>query len=237
VLGRDPTVDIAVVRLPRGDYPVAPTGDSDRLQVGQAAIAIGNPLGLERTVTSGVISATNRSPRGFELGGLIQTDAAIFPGNSGGPLFDSRGQVIGINTLTAVDPTAGGVAAGLGFAIPINLAGDIANQILTTGRVRRSYFGINYNELDPYLAAQYGLPVRNGIIVAAVAGGSPAARAGIRPGDIITRVDDTVIESEGDFRRELRGRSPGATVTVTVLRPEGTTRVNVRLGEAAVPAS
>ncbi|MBV9774043.1 MAG: trypsin-like peptidase domain-containing protein [Gemmatimonadetes bacterium] len=236
VLGRDPTVDIAVVqvRVPGQNLPAAPVGDSDRLQVGQSAIAIGNPLGLERTVTSGVISGTNRSPRGFEVGGLIQTDATIFPGNSGGPLFDSRGQVIGINTLTAVDPTSSGVASGLGFAIPINLASDVAQQVLTTGRVRRSYFGINYNEIDPYVAEQLGLPVQQGIIVMGVEARSPAAVAGIRPGDLITRIGNTPIATGGDFRRELRSRAPGTTVTATIIRPSGTSRVSVRLGEATV---
>lgn len=236
VLGRDPTVDIAVVQVAAAGraLPVAPIGDSDRLQVGQAAIAIGNPLGLERTVTSGVISGTNRSPRGFEVGGLIQTDATIFPGNSGGPLFDSQGQVIGINTLTAVDPTSAGVASGLGFAVPINLANDVAQQILTTGRVRRAYFGINYTEIDPYLAAQLGLPVQQGLIVTGVVPRSPAATAGIRPGDLLVRIGNTPIATEGDFRRELRARAPGSTVTATVVRPSGTARLDVRLGEATL---
>lgn len=236
VLGRDPTVDIAVVqvRVPGQNLPAAPLGDSDRLQVGQEAIAIGNPLGLERTVTTGVVSATNRSPRGFEVGGLIQTDATIFPGNSGGPLFDSQGRVIGINTLTAVDPTSAGVASGLGFAIPINLANDVAQQVLTTGRVRRSFFGINYNEIDPYVAAQLGLPVQQGLIVMGVQPRSPAAVAGIRPGDLITRIGSTPITSAGDFQRELRSRAPGSTVTATVLRPGGTLQVTVRLGEATI---
>jgi len=226
VLGRDPTVDIAVVRVEESDLPVAPTGDSDRLEVGQAAIAIGNPLGLERTVTSGVISAVNRSPRGFELGGLIQTDAAINPGNSGGPLLDSRGTVIGINTAVLQG------SSGLGFAVPINLANSVAQQVLTTGRVRRAYVGVYPRDIDPDLAAQFDLPVREGIIVVEVEPGSPASRAGLARGDIITRLDDQPVTSGGDFRRILRDRQPGNTVAVTVYRPAGQRTINVRLAEA-----
>jgi S1-C subfamily serine protease len=229
VLGRDPSIDIAVVDVDAQNLPVAPLGNSDRLEVGQAAIAIGNPLGLERTVTTGVVSAVNRSPRGFELGGLVQTDAAINPGNSGGPLLDSQGRVIGINTAVA-----GGGTTGLGFAVPINLANDVASQILTTGVVRRAYMGILYADIEPELAAQYRLPVREGIIITHVEPGSPAARAGLRPADIITRVDNAEVESGGDLRTILRARRPGEAATLTVVRGGATTRLSVRLGEATV---
>ena len=212
VLGRDEIVDIAVVRVAERGLPQAPIGDSDRLEVGQQAIAIGNPVGLERTVTSGIISAVNRSPRGFELGGLIQTDAAINPGNSGGPLLDSQGRVIGINTAVLRGTT------GLGFAVPINLANDVATQILTTGRVRRAFLGIGYRDLLPEIAAQYQLPVSQGIIVTEVARNTPAARAGLTLGDIITRIDDTPIVTGGDLRRLLRERTPGTAVTIRWVR-------------------
>ena len=232
VLDRDPSVDVAVVRLPRGTYPVAPVGDSDRLEVGQAAIAIGNPLGLERTVTSGVVSAVNRSPRGVPLDALIQTDAAINPGNSGGPLLNSRGEVIGINTVVLRDPETYGLAPGLGFAIPINLASDVVEQVLATGRVRRAYLGIQYGEIEPEVARQFGLPVREGIILTYVQPGSPAARAGLRRGDIVTRVGNRAIERGGDLRQALRGLQPGAQTTLDVLRPNGSARVTVRLVDA-----
>lgn len=228
VLGTDPTVDVAVVRIPITDAPVARLGDSDRLQVGQAAIAIGNPLGLERTVTVGVVSAVNRSPRGIPLeGGLIQTDAAISPGNSGGPLLDSRGQVIGLNTIVITAPGA----TGLGFAVPINLANDIAQQVVTSGRVRRTYLGIVPGDITPELAAQFNLPVREGVIVMQVGPGSPAARAGVRPQDIITRVNDTPVTSGGALRRILRDLKPGDRVQLAVLRPSGPTTVTVTLGQ------
>ncbi len=230
VLGRDQNVDIAVVQIPaRRAIAVATVGDSDRLTVGQSAVAIGNPLGLERSVTTGVVSAVNRSPRGIELGGLIQTDAAINPGNSGGPLVDSRGAVIGINTVIYNE------AQGLGFAVPINLANDIVQQLLTEGVIRRAYFGISYDNVEPEMASYYGLPVEQGIIVLQIDPRSPAAQAGLRRGDIITRIDTDAIQRGGDFQRVLRARRPGQGVTVTVARPNGSTaRLNVRLGETQV---
>jgi S1-C subfamily serine protease len=228
VAGVDPTIDVAVVRVAAQNLPAAPLGDSDNLQVGQAAIAIGNPLGLERTVTSGVVSAVNRNPRGIALDGLIQTDAAISPGNSGGPLVDSRGRVIGINTAVL----SGAGASGLGFAVPINLANDVVRQILETGRITRAYLGVSFADVDPELARQFGLPVKQGIIVGAVEGGSPAARAGIRPQDIIVKGNDTAVESGGDLRRLLRTLKPGATVRLEVVRPNGRTTIPVQLGQA-----
>ncbi|HUQ80814.1 MAG TPA: trypsin-like peptidase domain-containing protein [Gemmatimonadaceae bacterium] len=228
VVGRDPTIDVAVVRVPAENLPAAPIGDSDKLEVGQSAIAIGNPLGLERTVTSGVVSAVNRNPRGISLDGLIQTDAAISPGNSGGPLVDSRGRVIGINT--AVLQGAG--ASGLGFAVPINLANDVVRQILTTGKITRAYLGISFADIEADLAREFGLPVKEGIIVGRVEAGSPAARAGIHPQDIIVRANDTAIANGGDLRKLLRSLAPGATVKVDLVRPAGRTTVSVQLGTA-----
>jgi S1-C subfamily serine protease len=224
VLGRDPSIDIAVLRIR------PPLGDPARLEPGQAAIAIGNPFGLDRTVTSGVVSAVNREIPGLGMDGLIQTDAAINPGNSGGPLLDSRGRVIGINTAVLRPP--GEVAVGLGFAVPINMAYDVVQQILTTGRIVRPFVGISHFDLNPQAAAQFNLPVREGVIVAQVVPGSPAAQAGIRQQDIITRIDDTPITSGGDLRRVLRNRQPGDVLTVTVLRPAGATTLRVRLGTA-----
>lgn len=227
VLGRDPSVDVAVVRVGGGDLPVAPLGDSDRLVVGQTAIAIGNPLGFERTVTVGVVSALNRTLRGSTLESLIQTDAAISPGNSGGPLLDSQGRVIGINT--AVIRIEG--AEGLGFAVPINLARDVANQLLTTGRVRRAYLGIAQTGVTPELAEQFGLAAREGVLVFEVQPGSPAARAGLRPRDVIVAMNGERVRDDGDLRRVLREVGPGNVVRLEVARPQGRTTVAVTLGE------
>ena len=226
VLDRDPSIDIAVVKINASNLPTARIGDSDRIVAGQTAVAIGNPLGLERTVTSGVVSAINRSPRGISLDELIQTDAAINPGNSGGPLLDSQARVIGINTAVLQG------ASGLGFAVPINLATDVVEQVLTTGRVRRALLGITYADIEPELAAQFDLPVREGIIVRQVGANTPAASAGIRPADIITRINDTPITRGGDLRRVLRSMEPGDQARVTVVREDGRRTITLRLAEA-----
>jgi serine protease Do len=182
-------------------------------------------------VTTGVVSAINRTiDEQFEP--LIQTDAAINPGNSGGPLLDSRGQVIGINTVVLRDPTSGGTASGLGFAIPINLANEIARQIIATGRVRRAYIGVVPADVTPEMAAQFGLPVQRGIILRGVGRGTPAAAAGLQVADIITQINGAPINSSGDLRRFLRAAQSGSTATLTLLRPDNAgnpQRLQVRL--------
>lgn len=228
VLGRDSQVDIAVVRISARNLPAAPLGDSDRLEVGQVAIAIGNPLGLERTVTRGVVSAVNRDPQGVPIAaGLIQTDAAINPGNSGGPLLDSSGRVIGINTAILVGTT------GLGFAVPINLAVDVLQQIRATGRVTRAYLGVNFMDIEPEIAREFNLPVEQGIVVTGVQRGSPADRAGLRVEDFIVAFGGQTVEDGGDLRRLLRARRPGDTVRIDIVRGRTRTTVSVRLGEAS----
>lgn len=230
VIGGDPDLDVAVVRVPLEDAPVAPLGDADQLQVGQTTIAIGNPLGLERTVTTGIVSAVNRSPTGFNVGGLIQTDAAINSGNSGGPLADSQGRIIGINT--AIFTPSGG-SIGIGFAIPINLARDVAEQVLTTGEVRYAVLGVYPRDIDPYILAQLRLPVREGIIILGVEPGSPAAAARLGVQDIIVEIDGQAVTTNGALTRILRERDPGEEVRLTLVRPPDGRRevVTVRLGE------
>jgi serine protease Do len=226
VLGSDPTVDTAVVRVRATNLPTAPLGDSDRLEVGQVAVAIGNPLGLERTVTRGVVSATNREPEGVEIAaGLIQTDAAINPGNSGGPLLDSSGRVIGINTATYSGTT------GLGFAVPINVATDVMQQILTSGRVRRAVLGVDTRDITPEVARYFRLPIEDGVVVVQVVRGMPAAQAGIQVEDFIVGLDGERIEHGGELRRLLRAKRPGDAVRVEILRGTRRQTVNVRLGE------
>jgi S1-C subfamily serine protease len=236
VLGRDTDMDLAVVRIqPREALPAAPLGDSDQLQVGQSAIAIGNPLGFERTVTTGIVSALNRSLRpGLEE--LIQTDAAINPGNSGGPLLDSRGAVIGINTAVIGGAARGGPAVvGLGFAVPINLGRDVADQLLTTGRIVRPFLGIRYSDLTREIAQQFRLPVQQGVIIEGVEPNTPAAAAGLRRGDIITSAGGQTINDGGDLRRLLRAVQPGATLDIVGLRDRvGQFSARVRLGARQV---
>lgn len=231
VLGRDPTLDVAVVRVSAANLPAATLGNSDALQVGQLAIAIGNPLGLNRTVTTGVISALNRSPSGDLSGNtFVQTDAAISPGNSGGPLVNSSGQVVGINSAELL----GQGVQGLGFAIPINLAMEMANQVLATGHYVRPFIGIGYADVDSTLARYYDLPVKQGVMVGEVQRGSPADAAGFRPQDIIVSMDGQPVRGGGDLGRILRGHKPGDTVTFQVVRPPNGTRasITVKLGQA-----
>jgi S1-C subfamily serine protease len=233
VLGVDLTSDIAVIDIPGSSLPVAPLGDSDRLQVGQTAIAIGNPVGLERTVTVGIVSAIGRSlPSGprdrYAHDEVIQTDAAINPGNSGGPLLDSSGRVIGIN-VAALREGGGEIVEGVNFAVPINLARNVADQLLTTGVIRRTFLGVGSQTVDEELVRQFNLPVREGIIVTEVESGTPAAAAGLRAGDIITRAGDTPITSDGDLRRFLREHRPGETVTIQGVRPSGPFTVRATL--------
>lgn len=225
VLGVDPAVDVAVLKVAADGLPVAPFADSDRLDVGQTAIAIGNPLGLEGTVTTGVVSATNRQRSPDDFVEFIQTDAAINPGNSGGPLLDSRGRVMGINTWII------GRATGLGFAVPINVARDVAKQVMETGRVRRAVLGILPNSVTAETAARLNQPVKSGAGVSEVTKDSPAEKAGLKTEDIITALDGEAVTSAGDLRRLLRPHKPGDVVTLTVRRGSETLSLKVKLGE------
>jgi len=236
VLGGAPDLDIVVVKVDARNLPAAQLGNSDVLQAGQAAIAIGNPAGFDRTVTTGVVSALNRtlgdcrSSASACLDDLIQTDAAINPGNSGGPLLDSQGKVIGINTAVLRD-TYSGTMVGLGFAIPINLAKDVADQILTNGHVVRAVLGIRgamSNDAD--MASYYDLGVDHGVIARGVDPGTPAARAGLRPGDIIIEMAGTSVKQLGDYRRVLRENQPGTTIRVVAVRNKQRIAVDVKLG-------
>jgi serine protease Do len=233
VLGRDPGLDLAVVRVQAaGALPTAPLGDSDQLQVGQAAIAIGNPAGFERTVTAGIVSALNRT-LGAGLEELIQTDAAINPGNSGGPLLDSTGRVIGINTAVLRDtPRGGPTLVGLGFAVPINLGRDVAEQLLATGRIVRPFMGVTYRDLTRELAQQFRLDVQEGLILTEVVANSPAAAAGLRRADIIVRAAGQPIRQGGDLRRLLRASRPGQTLDIVAIRPgAGEFTARLQLGQ------
>jgi serine protease Do len=233
VLGQDPSIDIAVVRVTAAGLPAAQVGDSDLLEPGQLAIAIGNPAGFERTVTTGVVSGINRAlAAGLEE--LIQTDAAINPGNSGGPLLDSSGRVIGINTAVMRDTRGGPTLVGLGFAVPINLANSIAEQLLTTGVIRRAYLGVSYQEITPEIVRRFRVPVQQGLLLLTVDPRSPAGQAGLARGDILVGLDGQAITMGGDLRRVLRERRAGDTVRLTVQRADRTFDLNVRLTEIQI---
>lgn len=230
VLGADPRSDLAVVKIPANDLPVAPLGDSSQLQVGQKAVAIGNPLGLSQTVTEGIVSALGRTIQGDSgtLEGLIQTDAPINPGNSGGALVDSSGRLIGINTAIAQVGGAGG-NVGIGFAVPINIARAILDDIAKYGRVRVPWIGIG--ETRDVLAGwqrAYGLPP--GVMVRPVPGG-PAARAGLQEYDVITKVDGKAIQNSQDLQNATHAKKVGDNLSMEVFRGGKTITVTMRLAE------
>ncbi len=234
LVGTDPFADLAVLKA-KGPVPaVATLGNSDALKPGETVIAIGSPLGAFRnTVTVGVVSATGRNidtGRGYQLEGLIQTDAAINHGNSGGPLVNLAGEVVGINTLV-VRGSGPDVAEGLGFAIPSNTARAVAEQIIKQGYVARPYLGIRWESITPAIARRYGLPTRWGVYIVEVLPNTPAAQAGLQPGDIIVQLGDTPLDGEHPFVNTLFDHQPGETVTLKVVRGGRTLEIAVTLGQ------
>lgn len=216
VRGADPKSDIAVLEIKVDDVPALKLGDSNHLEVGEWVVAIGNPFGLSHTLTAGVVSAKGRTGLGInDYEDFIQTDAAINPGNSGGPLVNLDGEVIGINT--AIFSRSGGYM-GVGFAIPINMAKGIAEQLLNTGEVTRGFLGVTIQDLTPELADSFDVDNLNGIIVAQVSEGSPAARAGLKQGDLITGYQGQVVKDSGSFRNQVSLTRPGSTVDIEVMR-------------------
>jgi serine protease Do len=237
VLGSDPLNDVAFLKIPNvNDLPAAELGDSTSIRVGQKVVAIGNSLGqYQNTVTSGIISGTGRpvsAQAGSEvetLTDLIQTDAAINPGNSGGPLLNLQGQVIGINTAIAAD------AQGIGFSIPIGATKGILKGVLAGKGVQRAYLGINYVPITADVAEYYKLPIKKGAYVfngedkTAVAAGSPAADAGIKDKDIITKVGDIDVGDRGSVSSLVAEYAPGDTIKITLSRDGKTMTVDAKL--------
>lgn len=230
LVGSDPLADIAVIQV-NGTVPaVATVGDIDTMRPGDPVLAIGSPLGnFRNTVTAGIISALNRSVGDME--GLIQTDAAINGGNSGGPLMNLRGEVIGINTLVvrggAVSSTP---AEGLGFAVPTSVFTPVVNQLIATGEVTYPYLGILYMMIDGDIAARQNLPVQQGALVQEVQRGTPAGQSGLQANDIITAVNGETLAQNNSLRLELIQYQPGETVSLTVLRDGRELSINVTLG-------
>jgi 2-alkenal reductase len=236
LVGGDPYADLAVLKMDGSAPSVARLGNSDMLTPGESVIAIGSPLGdFKNTVTVGVISATGRSidtGEGYLIENLIQTDAAINQGNSGGPLVNLRGEVVGINTLVVRSSGTGAVAEGLGFAVPANTAQAVAWQIIEKGYFSRPYLGIRWQLVTPRVAAVYNLPVEWGVYVTSVTSGSPAEAAGIQRDDIITRVGDTPIDEAHTYINAVYQYQPGETVTVALVRDGQVMQVQVTLGES-----
>jgi S1-C subfamily serine protease len=246
VVGTDPPHDLAVIQIKATDLVPAVLGDSRNLQVGQKVYAIGNPFGLSGTMTRGIVSSIRpvREPNGATIDEAIQTDAAINPGNSGGPLMNWHGEVIGINTmiLSSVNQNA-----GIGFAIPINTAKAVLNDLMTLGRVRRPALGVRTIPISPELAGEIGLPVDFGLLIVQVTPGGSAELAGLHGGseraylgnipimlggDLIVAIDDEKVQDEQDLAQMMNNHRAGDTVKVTIYRNKKKLDVNVALGEA-----
>ncbi len=227
LIGRDPKTDLAVLKIdPHGPLPVAELGDSDTVRIGQWAIAIGNPFGLDRTVTLGIISATGRTRVGVTTyEAFIQTDASINPGNSGGPLLNLDGKVIGINTAIVSS------GQGIGFSIPINMAREVMRQLIEKGRVVRGWLGIAIQDLTDELAAGFGAAPRSGVLVADVMKDSPAEAAGLKAGDIITEFGGEPVREVPELQRRVAATPPGTPVPLTVVREKQPLRFTVKIGE------
>jgi S1-C subfamily serine protease len=226
------------VNPPSAGLTVAALGDSSKLQVGQDVLAIGNPLGITQTVTNGIISALGRSVSegqgGATLPNAIQTDAPINPGNSGGALVDMQGNLIGIPTLTAIDPEFNTPANGVGFAIPSNRVAFIVPQIIQTGSVThtgRVALGVRVTDVDPTVEAQDNLSVDHGALIVNVNSGGPAASAGLQAGDVIVQVDNKAVNDVSSLGDALVSKNPGDSVAVKVYRGSQQLTINVKLGE------
>ncbi len=229
VIGADQESDIAVIKIEASGLPMAKFGDSSKLRVGEIVMAVGNPFGFNRTVTSGIVSATGRSNVGI-IGyeDFIQTDAAINPGNSGGPLVNINGEVIGINTAIA---TRSGGYQGVGFAIPANSAKMIMDDLVKDGKVRRGLLGVNIQDLDESLAKSFGAAGTNGALVSQVIVDSPAEKAGIKAGDIILNFNGQSVSGAANLKNLVGREKPGATAKLTIYRDKKTFDVDLTIGE------
>ena len=228
-IGTDPQSDLGVIKIEASNLPVLPLGDSNQIEVGDWAIAIGNPFGLSQTLTVGVISAKGRNNVGIaDYEDFIQTDAAINPGNSGGPLLNLKGEAVGVNT--AIFSRSGGYM-GIGFAIPINMAKDVYDQLLKHGSVTRGYLGVYIQEITPELAESFGLKENEGILVADVSKDSPAEKSGLQRGDIILELEGKPVENVGHFRNQIAMIPPGDSASLTLIRNHDRIHLSVTTGK------
>jgi serine protease Do len=229
IVGTDPQSDVALIRIDAQNLPIIPLGDSDKLEVGEWVIAIGSPFELNQTVTVGVVSAKGRSRMGIsDYENFIQTDAAINPGNSGGPLLNIHGEVIGMNT--AIFSRSGGYM-GIGFAIPINMAKAIKDQLLEKGKVTRGWLGVVIQDVNEDLAKSFGLDSTRGVLISEVSENSPAAEAGLKAGDVIIRLEGEPMADVTVLRNRVAMIAPGTKVPMTVIRDGKEVRLEVTIGE------
>ncbi|HPI91746.1 MAG TPA: DegQ family serine endoprotease [Deltaproteobacteria bacterium] len=232
-IGTDPPTDVAVIKIDAKNLPVLPLGDSSKVEVGEWVLALGNPFGLSHTLTAGIVSATGRNHVGIsDYEDFIQTDAAINPGNSGGPLINLEGKVIGINT--AIYSQSGGYM-GIGFAIPVNMAKDIYDQLVKQGNVTRGYLGVMIQELTPEIAKSFGLKEASGVLVSDIMPGTPAEKAGLKQGDIIIRFNGEQVDTVAPFRNRVALMAPGTKADLTVIRDGRQRNLTVKIEK--MPAS
>ena len=235
VVGTDPETDIAVLKVELERLPAITLGDSRSLQVGDSVLAIGNPFNVGQTVTAGIVSALGRSRLGLStFENFIQTDAAIYPGNSGGALVDARGALVGINT--AIYSSSGG-NLGIGFAVPIDLAREVMDGLVREGRVVRGWIGVEPRDLTPELAESMQLPSREGVLVAGVLQGGPASAAGLRPGDVVLALGGRQVRSTEELLRAVAALKPGTRTAVVVQRGGQRAEVAVTVAERPAPAT
>jgi len=234
VLGRDPRTDLVLLKVEAKALPVVPLGDSSKLEVGEPVMAIGNPYGLEQTVTTGIISAKGRVIGEGPYDDFIQTDASINPGNSGGPLINTRGQAIGINAAI-VTQTGGSV--GIGFAIPINLAKPVLTQLAASGHVVRGFLGVMVQPVTADLAKSFKLEAPRGALVSSVTDGSPALKAGVKPGDVIVAYDGHAITRSDELPRLVAETPVGRAVAITVARDGAPLTLTITVGRLAEAAA
>ncbi len=235
LVGSDAGTDLAVLQIPAGGLTALPLGDSDKLQVGDYVVAVGNPFGLGQTVTAGIVSALGRSgfsPRSYE--NYIQTDASINPGNSGGPLIDLRGRLIGVNTAI-IGRGKGGGSLGIGFAIPSNLVRRVMSQIIRYGNVRRGRLGIVIQDLTPALARKYSVPAIRGAVVRTVSPRTAAARAGLRTGDVIVAVNGRAVRGSSDLRTRIGTMRVGERVRLKLYRRGAVRTIAAVIGQPVAP--
>jgi S1-C subfamily serine protease len=255
VVGTDPSTDLAVLKVDVDARALTPLrlGDSDRIRVGDSVVAIGNPLGLERSVTAGIVSALHRpltAPDNFTIDDVIQTDAAINSGNSGGPLIAANGRVIGVNTAIATGNTGAGGNIGIGFAVPINTVRDVTSQLIDRGRAEHAFLGVEARPIDDEIADLFNLPVKQGLLVVRVFDDSGAAKAGLRAGttevvvagesyrlggDIIVEVDGKGAQTTEDLREAVSARKPGDKIRIEAYRGDDKRSFDVTLGRRPQP--
>lgn len=238
LVGREPSNDIAVIKIEGQGFPTVKIGDSSKVEVGDWVVAIGNALALRggSSVTAGIISALHRSVD--ELTDLIQTDAAINPGNSGGPLLNLNGELIGINTAVATSPLDGGAAQNIGFALSINQVKPLIDGFISGTPVARPYMGVNLVNVTPVVAGRYGLKVKQGVLISDVAANSPAAKAGFKAGDVMVEMDGKPVSASADLNNILLTKKPGDTLQVKLVAQNGTNRsAQITLGQRPVAAN